>query len=90
MLAAFNQDLIATGVVTAWSDAFGVLLNRYAISGSSRLRPCSAIYDMVPSGSHGTHDEKEALVMKRAARTTRYIAAQVAHSRACCCRITAE
>ena len=83
VLAAFNSDLIATGVVSAWLEAFGALRNRFQIPGSPQFRPCFGIYKMVPSGSDGADDEKETLATKRAAKSTKYIATQVTCLRVC-------
>lgn len=80
MLAAFNTDLMATGVVSAWLEAFTALQGRYRIPGSAAFRPCSGIYDMVPSGTSGKEDEQQTHDKKRASKTINYIASQVRSS----------
>ncbi|BDA44284.1 probable Sacsin [Coccomyxa sp. Obi] len=77
VLAAFNTDLMATGVVSAWLEAFTALQGRYRIPGSAAFRPCSGIYEMVPSGTRGEEDEQQTQDVKRASKTINYIASQV-------------
>ena len=84
MLAAFNTDLMATGVVSAWLEAFTALQGRYRIPGSAAFRPCSGIYAMVPSGISGDEVEQQTQDMKRASHTINYIASQVTSSTTDC------
>ncbi len=84
VLAAFNTDLMVTGVVSAWLEAFTALHGRYRIPGSTAFRPCSGIYDMVPSGTSGEEDEQQTQDVKRAAKSINYIASQVCILIPCC------
>lgn len=45
---AFNADLLATGVVTAWLDALAKLQERLAGPLGSVHMPCDALYNALP------------------------------------------
>lgn len=78
VLAAFNLDLIATGVTTAYLDAFEWLQSRFQIAGSSRFKSCHGVYGMVPS-VRNLSDENEPLPKRRLTDTINLVAKRVSH-----------
>jgi hypothetical protein len=84
VVAAFNADLLATGVVAAWMDAFAVMRDRFLTPGGRGLRPCTTVYQMLPNPDHSRTADDDPEPFRLCRLTTAFLARQVKPWLECC------